>query len=327
MLINISRGLEIFEEYISKNLELAHPENLYGPRNYIMQMKGKRLRALFCLIGYNLYSDEFESALPLAFAVELFHNFTLLHDDWMDAASLRRGWPTVHEKYGDETAILTGDVMHAEVFERLSKLDKTHALDIIRLFSATAREVCEGQSMDMAFEKKEVIPIRDYLKMIELKTAVLLGQSIRLGGLYAGAAMQDQKHLYHFGLYTGLSFQLQDDLLDVYSDPSKFGKTPYGDILQGKKTYLYIRTLDLLGHSDRLELIRIYNEESKAGKQDERVNLVKQYYDQCHVDVYCDEAKNAYYDLARSHLKEIDMEETDRAKLLDFTGDLLLRQA
>ena len=325
MILNISQALEVIRKSDEKNINRREPSALFEPRNYIMSLGGKRMRSIFCLMGYSLYKDDYNTAADLAYAIELFHNFTLVHDDIMDDATLRRGKATVHEKYDVNSAILSGDVMLVEVYERLCRLDTPHALEIIGLFSETAREVCEGQSMDMVFEETKDVSIEEYLKMIELKTAVLLGASLRLGALLGGASANDQEHLYRFGTHAGVSFQIQDDYLDVYGDPETFGKKVGGDIIQGKKTYLYLRAMNMLEGPEREAFHQLYTSESED--EEDKVLRVRNVFDELFIANYCHEAKDAFFQLALSHLSQVDISEEQRGNLQAFAEKLKDRQS
>lgn len=325
MALNISQALDLLESYHQKNLCDLAPKELYEPRNYIMSLGGKRMRGVFCLMGYELYDVDIEQACPLAYAIELFHNFTLVHDDIMDDATLRRGQPAVHQAYNDNKAILSGDVMQIEVYERLLEIDKTEDKIMTRIFLRTAREVCEGQSLDMSFEEMDKVSITDYLKMIELKTAVLLGASLRLGAMLGGANLKDQEHLYKFAVNAGVSFQLQDDYLDVYGDPKTFGKKVGGDIIQGKKTYLYLRALELLEEEDQVHFTALYNNTELA--EEDKVLRVRNVFNELHLEVYCTEAKEAFFQLALSHLNEVSISADQKAQLQDFARSLMDRSA
>jgi geranylgeranyl diphosphate synthase, type II len=231
------------------------PVELYAPCEYILQLGGKRLRPALLLMGYEMFADHPANALPAAWAVELFHNFTLMHDDIMDAAPLRRGQPTVHTRWNLTTGILSGDVMLIHAYRHLCSLERTDRIpDLIQIFNRTAIEVCEGQQMDVNFETRQDVSIPEYLRMIELKTAVLLAGALEMGARYAGAPPTEAGKLYAFGRLAGIAFQLQDDLLDTYGDPEKFGKQVGGDILQNKKTYLVLKAMENAPESDRAEL-------------------------------------------------------------------------
>ncbi len=322
MYINIPKALNLISQFHIDNNHALSPPELYEPRNYIMAMPGKKMRALLCLMGYGLFKSDVENAVEVSYIVELFHNFTLVHDDIMDEAVLRRGMDAVHVKYDQSSAILSGDVMLIEVYDRLSQLE--HVKDFLPLFNKMAREVCEGQSMDMAFEKRDDVTIVEYLKMIELKTAVLLGCSLQMGAIKAGASCQDQNHLYQFGVNAGIGFQLQDDLLDVYGDPKLFGKKVGGDIIQGKKSYLFLRALDLLEEKDRNNFVSLY--ESQELNENEKVSRVRSIFDELYIRNYCEEAKSAYFQLATTHLNEVSVDDSKKNDLLDFSKGLLNRK-
>ena len=323
MFIDTQSALESFERFNRTNMSDGSFESLYLPRDYTMQSEGKRMRALLCMIGYGLYREDFEASIPLAFALELFHNFTLVHDDIMDEARLRRGKPSVYHKFGQNQAILSGDVMLIEVYDRLLKLDSAPVVSIAQKFSRMAREVCEGQSLDMDFESRDDVTIEEYLKMIELKTAVLLGRALELGAELAGADTNDLNHLYHFAVNAGIGFQIQDDFLDIYGDPKLFGKKWGGDIVQGKKTYLYLRTLQLLPVESRPSFQSLYA--ATEMPHDEKIQRVKEIFDEVHIDVYCQEAKQAFYQLAKSHLSKISINSEDKTALESFTTALIDR--
>ncbi|MCL4114298.1 UNVERIFIED_CONTAM: hypothetical protein GTU68_002927 [Idotea baltica] len=290
-----------------------------------MSMGGKKLRSLFCLLGYQLYHEDIAKALDAAYCIELFHNFSLVHDDIMDEAELRRGQSAVHIKYGNNAAILSGDVMLIEVYQRLAKLEVSDKINVIELFSTVAREVCEGQSMDMTFETEDKVSIEEYLEMIRLKTAVLLGLALRVGALMAGASKTDQEHLNQFAIYAGISFQLQDDYLDVYGDPEKFGKKVGGDIIQGKKTYLYLRALELLGEPEKEEFARFYS--SSDILDESKVERVRSIFDELYIPHYCEEAKSAFFDLAKSHLDVVQLPASKKEALIAFAIKLMNRES
>lgn len=325
MYINISEALKAIETLHQKNTELRSPVRLYQPRNYIMSMPGKKMRSLLCLMGYGLYKEDYVDCLDLAYVVELFHNFTLVHDDIMDEATLRRGLPAVHIKYDQSSAILSGDLMLIEAYDRLCQLPLDKPMEYLNLFNIMGREVCEGQSLDMEFETRDDVTIEEYLKMIELKTAVLLGLSLRIGAKYAGASPTDERHLYHFGVNAGIGFQLQDDLLDIYGDPEKFGKKSGGDIIQGKKSYLYLRAMSLLSDDAKEDFRNIYAQSNID--PDEKIMEVKQIYDELHVLHYCQEAKQAYFDLAVSHINAVSAPQVHKDSLVEFSKSLLHRES
>lgn len=238
--MNFEKLLAALKQEISNQKYGENPLELYKPIRYIMAIGGKRLRPMLTLIGASLYTENWQKALKPAMAVEVFHNFTLLHDDIMDKAPTRRGQPTVHKKWNDNVAILSGDVMLVKAYELLFEIESEKLKAVLEGFSKTAAEVCEGQQLDMNFETLDNVTLDDYLNMIRLKTSVLLGFSLKLGAMLGGSTETDSEKMYQIGLNAGMGFQLMDDILDVYGDPEKFGKQVGGDIISNKKTYLLI---------------------------------------------------------------------------------------
>src|SRR5258706_5373260 len=242
-------SFELLSEKFALHFDKKHfpdePSSLYGPNGYFLKLGGKRVRPVLVLLGNELFDEINPDAWHVATAIELFHNFTLIHDDIMDAAPLRRGLQTVHHKYGANTALLAGDVMLVVAYEYLNKIHAGHIRSIISLFSKTAKEVCEGQQLDMDFEKMNPVSLNDYLHMISLKTSVLLAASLQMGAILGGAGDGNQEHLYEFGKNLGLAFQIQDDYLDAFGDPVKFGKQTGGDIVSNKKTFLFIKAMEV----------------------------------------------------------------------------------
>ena len=239
---------ELAHEFIAR-FDTPHfpknPASLYEPGNYFLGIGGKRIRPVMCLMGNELFGDISEDAYNVAIAIELFHNFTLVHDDIMDAAPLRRGMETVHTKYGSSVALLCGDVMMIKAYDYINKISLEHIKAVIDLFNKTAAEVCEGQQLDMDFEKQETVLFEEYLHMITLKTSVLLAASLKLGAIIGGAGEANCNSIYNFGLNLGLAFQIQDDYLDAFGDTLKFGKDVGGDIRQNKKTFLLLHALEV----------------------------------------------------------------------------------
>jgi geranylgeranyl diphosphate synthase type II len=289
-----------FNDYFNKDHFPHQPSSLYDPNNYFLQLGGKRVRPVLCLMGNEMFDSISDSSWHVATAIELFHNFTLIHDDIMDKAPLRRGNETVHIKYGDSTALLAGDVMLVKAYEYLTKVDAGHLPAVLKLFNQTAREVCEGQQLDMDFEKMDSVSLSEYLKMIELKTSVLLAASLRLGAILGGAGQRNQELIYEFGRKLGLAFQVQDDYLDAFGDPDKFGKQVGGDILANKKTFLLIHALQSSTESQReaLKLLLAENREDKVEK-------VLAIYKACKVDQWALELKDKFMSEALNHLDEI----------------------
>ncbi len=278
----------------------SKPQTLYNPNRYFLQLGGKRIRPVLCLMGNELFDTIIEDAWHVATAVELFHNFTLIHDDIMDKAPLRRGMQTVHEKFGSSTALLAGDVMLVAAYDYLNKVSNTYIHNILRLFNKTAREVCEGQQLDMDFEKEDVVSFDDYLEMINLKTSVLLAGSLKMGAILGGGGERNQNLLYEFGRKLGLAFQVQDDFLDAFGDPEKFGKQVGGDIKANKKTFLLIHALESANESQKQQLTQLLKEDSE-NKVDEVISLFKQ----CKVDEWATALKERYMTEAFNHLEDI----------------------
>ena len=276
------------------------PSNLYHPADYFLSIGGKRVRPVCCLMGNELFDEILPDTWNVATAVELFHNFTLIHDDIMDKAPLRRGMPTVHEKFGEPTALLAGDVMMVTAYEYLNKVRSDHFHRILQLFNRTGKEVCEGQQLDMDFEKSNSVSLEAYIKMIELKTSVLLAASLKLGAILGGAGEGNLHHIYEFGRNLGIAFQVQDDYLDAFGDPAKFGKQVGGDILANKKTFLLIKALECADPSRRLELDSLLRS-NPADKVEKMLEIFRA----CGVDAWAKELKDQYLSAALQHLEDI----------------------
>ena len=289
-----------FAQYFNQLRFPAEPATLYEANDYFLKMGGKRIRPVLCLMGNELFDDIKPDTWEVATAVELFHNFTLIHDDIMDKAPLRRGMETVHKKYGESTAILAGDVMQVAAYEHLNKIHTTFLHQVLGLFNKSAREVCEGQQIDMDFEKLEIVGHKEYLKMIELKTSVLLAASLKLGAILGGAGERNQNLVYEFGRKLGLAFQVQDDYLDAFGDPDKFGKQVGGDILANKKTFLLIHALETASSGQQKELKELIKQNSSG-----KVQKVLQLFRDCKVDDWAIQLKNQFLDQAFNHLEDI----------------------
>ena len=289
-----------FALYFDKRHFPAEPASLYDPNEYFLKLGGKRIRPVLCLMGNELFDDINGDAWHVGTAIELFHNFTLIHDDIMDKAPLRRGMVTVHTKYGENTALLAGDVMLVAAYEELNKIKIEYLQSILRLFNKTAKEVCEGQQMDMDFEKMDRVSFDAYLKMIELKTSVALAASLQTGAILGGAGERNQHLLYEFGKKLGIAFQVQDDYLDAFGDPMKFGKQLGGDILANKKTFLLLHALETASAVQQQELKNLL-----ANNIDNKIEKVLQIFHDCKVDEWALQLKNKYLDEAFSHLEDI----------------------
>lgn len=254
----ISYYHDVFIAYLEKKVQSQEPASLYDPINYILSLGGKRLRPILTLMAAEAFDDNYEKALNAALSIEIFHNFSLIHDDIMDAAPLRRGQPTVHEKWDVNTGILSGDAMLIMAYQLFENYDALVFQDLAKLFSKTALQVCEGQQYDMDFETKDKVSVGEYLKMIEYKTAVLVGAAMKMGAIVALASKEDQDHIYEFGRLLGIAFQLQDDYLDAFGDPETFGKQVGGDIIENKKTFLYIKAVEFSDEEDKLQLQHLF---------------------------------------------------------------------
>jgi geranylgeranyl diphosphate synthase, type II len=286
----------------SERLAGTEPKNLYVPVKYILGLKSKKLRPSLVLLSYNLFSDDIKNALPAALAIEVFHNFTLLHDDIMDHANLRRNQPTVHKKFSENAAILSGDVMSFLSFQYLLKCKTTKLKELLQLFSDTAVEVCEGQQFDMDFENNLDVSEKEYLEMIRLKTAVLLACSLKSGALVAGADNNILDKLYNFGINLGLAFQLQDDLLDSYGDEKTFGKKIGGDIIADKKTFLLIKAFEISNPIQKKELQSWLNK--KTGGE-EKISAIKTIFNELNIEELTRQKIDAYFYEANQCLGQI----------------------
>src|SRR4051812_15316605 len=316
-----------FQELIAafkKRFEVNHfpdePASLYEPGSYFLSIGGKRIRPVLCLMGNELFDTITPDAWHVATAIELFHNFTLIHDDMMDKAPLRRGLPTVHIKYGDSTALLTGDVMLIVAYEYLNKIKSAYLHRIISIFNQTAKQVCEGQQLDMDFEKQDNVQPDDYLHMIELKTSVLLAASLEMGAILGGASAGNCHHMYEFGKNLGIAFQIQDDYLDAFGDPEKFGKQVGGDIIANKKTFLLIKALDSAEGNAKTALQGLMKSDDP-----EKVAKVQQIFRDCGVDTWANSLKDQYINTAYQHLEDIAVTASRKEPLRELAQFLVRR--
>ncbi|MCQ2235761.1 MAG: polyprenyl synthetase family protein [Bacteroidales bacterium] len=299
------------------------PRNLYAPILYSLSLGGKRLRPLMCVATCSLFRDDTYNARNAAMAIEMFHNFTLLHDDVMDNSMLRRGQPTVHAKWDANTAILSGDQMLIEAYKLISDVDSPAATLILDVFNKTATEVCEGQQYDMDFEKQDNVTVDQYMEMIRLKTAVLLAASIKIGALIGGANITDTNALYDFGINIGLAFQLQDDFLDVYGDEKTFGKPIGGDIIEGKKTFLLITALQDASSSQKKELLQWLNNEN--ANRSEKIAAVTNLYDKIGVKEKTENKIDELLNKAMRMLSAMEISAEGKRFMADFVSMLVKR--
>ena len=320
-----SQILEIIENFISKEKFNTQLPGLYEPVDYILQLPAKRVRPAMMLMSYQLFKKDYTPLLPLAFALEGFHNFTLIHDDIMDQAPLRRGKPTVHQKFGLNSGILSGDVLLIHVYEYIRKYAPDGTLtEILSCFNKTAIEVCEGQQMDMDFEKKEEVSFDEYIKMIQFKTAVLLAASLKIGALAAGAKEVDCELAYQTGLNLGIAFQIQDDYLDIYGDNYKVGKQKAGDIIQGKKSAPFILALESMMGEEKQNFISFYD--FKDLEPSLKINNVLQVYEKLEIPSKIIRIKNAFQDKALNSLESISVSNESKKEIRDLLNMLLDRE-
>lgn len=306
------------------------PAELYDPIRYIMSLGGKRLRPLMTLMAAYLFTDNWQKALKPALAVEVFHNFTLMHDDIMDQAPLRRGQPAVHEKWNQNIAILSGDVMLVNAYALLADVETPYLRPVLTRFNRVAAEVCEGQQMDMNYETRWDVTEAEYIDMIKLKTSVLLGFALEAGGIVAGADEVSTNHLREAGINIGIGFQLKDDLLDVYGDPAKFGKQVGGDIMANKKTFLLIEALEQADASHKADLTYWLNQtdfNGDAAGREAKVQAVTRIYDELGIRQITESRITDYFSRGFANFDEVRAEPARRALLLDFARQLLERES
>lgn len=310
--------------YIASLPYERRPKSLYDPIEYVLAAGGKRIRPSFVLMAYNLFHDDVDRILPVATALETYHNYTLLHDDLMDKADMRRGRPTVHKKWDDNTAILSGDTMLVLANEHLAKCDTKYLKPALDLFTETALEVSEGQQFDMEFETRNDVAEEEYIEMIRLKTSVLLACALKMGAVVAGASDADANALYAFGEKVGLAFQLQDDLLDVYGDPKVFGKAIGGDITSNKKTFMLINAFNRADAGTRAELERW----TTATEFDpaEKIAAVTEIYNRLGIDKLAEQRIKEYFEQSRQHLDELSVSDDRKAVLREYTERMMNRK-
>ena len=319
----LKRLSDIFEEYLSDQQLLAEPQGLYRPVNYIMSLGGKRIRPVMLLMANGAYGGKLSDALPAAYAVELFHNFSLVHDDIMDQAPLRRGAPAVHTKFGENAAILSGDVMMIYVYRALVTVPHTSLEKVLQVFNKAATEVCEGQQYDMEFEERDRVSVDEYLNMIRLKTAVLLAATFQLGGLLAGADDVEQKKLYDLGIDLGLAFQIQDDYLDTFGAAASVGKTIGGDIRQNKKTYLLNMAFEKADEATQAKLEALLN----GADVELKVKGVTQLFRDLGIDEMARSAQQAYYEHAKQLLESLQITEEAKSPFKELMLMLFERES
>jgi geranylgeranyl diphosphate synthase, type II len=312
--------LQQFNQYFDQPHFPSEPASLYAPNEYFLKIGGKRIRPVLCLMGNELFDDMKNDSWNVAAAIELLHNFTLIHDDIMDKAPLRRGMETLHKKFGESTAILAGDVMLVAAYEQINKISSSVLHQVLGLFNITAREICEGQQMDMDFESRDAVSFTEYLRMIELKTSVLLAASLKMGAILGGAGDRNQHFIYEFGKKLGLAYQVQDDYLDAFGDPSKFGKQVGGDILANKKTFLLIHALETASTSQQKELKKLL-----VSTGADKVEKVIDLFHECKVDEWALQLQNRFLDEAMMHLEDIAVLSKRKVNLQELAHFLIKR--
>lgn len=321
-------SFETIQEILSREFSAINwkvdPKELYTPVEYVLSLGGKRIRPSMVLMAYNIFSDDIEKAIKPAIGLEIFHNFTLLHDDIMDKAPIRRNKPTVHTRWNENVAILSGDAMCIKAYEYLGKCESRHLKQVFDVFTQTALQVCEGQQYDMNFETADTVNIDQYLEMIKLKTSVLLAASLKIGAILGGASEKDADLLYSCGCNFGLSFQLQDDLLDVYGDQDIFGKKIGGDIVANKKTFLLIQALAAATDNEKVELNDLLKDQTIDANT--KVARVKAFYDKKNVKAVTEAAIGKYFSKAVVDLFTVDVPENRKNELKRIISMMIGRE-
>ena len=316
--------LNLVNRFIDQLQYDRRPESLYEPIKYVLSLGGKRIRPVLMLLAYNLYKEDPERILMPAVGLETYHNYTLLHDDLMDNADMRRGHDTVHKKWDANKAILSGDSMLVLAYQRIQQCDSRHLRAVLDVFTETALEIGEGQEYDMTFETRNNVTEEEYIEMIRLKTSVLLACAVKIGGILADAPDSDIDNLYKFGEQLGLAFQLQDDLLDVYGDPAVFGKAIGGDITSNKKTYMLINAVNRASKEQREELMKWIT--ASEFDREEKVCAVTALYNQIGIRQLCEQKINYYFDECRKYLAKVGVDGERKQMLLDYTDEMMKRR-
>ena len=323
---NYQSLLDLFTGHLSqylKELDKKQPRELYDPENYILSLGGKRIRPLLALIACDLFDKNPAHSLNAALSVELFHNFSLIHDDILDKAPVRRGMPTVHSKWNSDIAILSGDVMLVKAFDVLKHYESAKLSALLPLFTKTSVEVCEGQQYDMNFETRENVSVDEYIQMITYKTAVLLGCSLKMGAICADASEENGSHLYEFGKHLGIAFQLMDDVLDAYADDEKFGKQVGGDIIANKKTFLLLKAFELASAEQKQALNTLLSEKDSSKK----VKGVLDIYNQLNIKAISEKEADVHTCEAIKHLHAVNASESKKKGLEQLAMQLLNRES
>lgn len=322
-MLQVKEITALIEQHIPNAGFPEEPKGLFEPARYILSAGGKRIRPCLSLMCANLYDNHLEPHIPVALAMEVFHNFTLVHDDIMDKAPVRRGMPTVHEKWNLVTGILSGDAMLIQAYKLISQANPQYLPAILTMFNNTAMQVCEGQQFDMDFEQRTDVTLPEYITMITNKTSVLLGGSMYCGAIAAGAPESDAKLLYEAGLALGVSFQIQDDVLDAYGDAEQFGKKPGGDIIQHKKTFLILKALELTQGAERENLLALY--QSDAENETEKIAAVLALFEQYRIKSAAEEVMQSYYNSAIAAIENVNLPKETKMPLLSLVTNVFGR--
>ncbi len=322
--MDLSKYQESFINYLQEQDLNREPKNLYEPIDYILQLGGKRLRPILTLIACDVFNIDFNIALPAAMAVETFHNFTLIHDDIMDEAPLRRGKETVHQKWDINTGILSGDAMLILAYQYFENYEPVVFQKLAKLFSKTALEVCDGQQLDVDFETRNDVTINEYIKMITLKTSVLVGAALKMGAIVAETEEEQANNLYNFGLNLGIAFQLQDDYLDTFGNPDTFGKQIGGDIIENKKTYLYLKALEVAKNEDKEKLLSYYGK--KSDQNSEKIKDVTSIFERNNIPKLTQNLIKDYTEKAFEFLSILNISENAKKGLQKFGENLMFRK-
>ena len=312
-----------FKQYLDQKNWIREPKNLYEPIDYIIQLSGKRIRPILTLMASDILSGAYKKAFPAALAIEVFHNFTLVHDDIMDDAPLRRGKKTVHEKWDLNRGILSGDAMLILAYQYFESYTPEIFQKLAILFSKTALEVCDGQQLDIDFETRNDVTIEEYINMIRLKTSVLVAAALKMGAIVAESSEQNANLLYEYGVNLGLAFQLQDDYLDTFGDPETFGKQVGGDIIENKKTYLYLKAMELSDEEDKQKLEFFYKQ--KLEDNSIKIHKIRRIFERCDIPALIQKLIHEYTEAAFDLLKNMNISELNRQKLVDFGSFLMSR--
>ncbi len=322
-MVKVEQIQNSINNYIDNQSFKGEPAELYAPIEYILRQGGKRMRPTLCLLACDLFGGNIDDCMIPAVAAEIFHNFTLVHDDIMDQAPLRRGMETVYHKWNSDIALLSGDTMLIKAFQYVLSMKKDYSYEVFAELCKVALEVCEGQQFDLNFETLENVTLCEYLEMIRLKTAVLLGSVLKIGAIVANASSENQKAIYDFGINLGMAFQLQDDIFDCYGDVKVFGKMTGGDISDNKKTYLYLKALELASDEDKRTLLDLFK--MPKGRDEKKIQTILNIYDKYDVKNIVSKLMTEYYENSLQNLNEIDIEEERKQILREYAEYLYKR--